>query len=297
MTITLVVSGYDISVSKQEKSKLEGIGFEIPSGAHHTFLGKRNSGKSLLVKALLDLIPYDGEIRWALSEKEKTHMVRAVLQNQPLEKRLKVREICTLHKMLLKSDQPVDRLLAEFELENVKDCFAENLEKGDAKCLQIALATMSQPKVLIVDSIEEGLDGVSKQKIWAHLKRLQNQRGMTLIVMTSEMNAFVKQSDQLIVLDKGRAVMSGQSSEIIERLFQDSRKALFAPTRHFMYTKFEFPFTRNDHFLEVMYTQDEEKKLYENIIECGGEDVHFTKFTIEDALIRIIGHDLVERRM
>lgn len=297
VTDNVVVCGYGVSVLKQDVTKLHRVGFEIHSGEHHTFLGTKGSGKSLLIKALLELTPYDGEIKWAVSDKDKMRLVRAVLQNQPLEKRLKVKEICLLHRMLLKSDMSVETLLSTFELDRIKDCFAEDLKKGDEKLLQIALAVMSKPKVLVLDSVEDGLDDVSKQTIWTHLKRLKKEEKITLIMTSNELNAFVKQSDQLVILDEGKVVGRGKTDEIVERLYRDSKKALFLPTQKFLYTKFEFPFTRKKAYLEVSYTQEQEKRLYENIIECGGEEVHFTKFTIEDALIHMIGYDLLEKRL
>lgn len=283
----MVVRGEQISVTSSNVKIIDGVKFEVGSGEHYSILGKKGSGKSTLVHALLNLTPFDGEVTWSKSLKEP-NKIRAVLQNQILEKRLRVLELCLLHKSLLKSNVDIGSLLSAFELNTCADLFTEALTTEQSKLLQVVLALLSTPQVLIVDAIEEDLDEVSTQRVWRLLKKYQQGHGLTLIYTSREMNAFVKQSNGLLILDKGRVLHCGKVQDLVRFVYQNTKKATFHAPDHFMFTKFDFPFVRKGQGIEVGYDSKLEALLYENIKACGGVDIYMGNFTIEDALGRLL---------
>lgn len=283
----MVVRGEQISVTSSNVKIIEGVYFEVGSGEHYTILGKKGSGKSTLVHALLNLTHFDGELIWT-KDLQKPNKIRAVLQNQLLEKRLSVLELCLLHKSLLKSDVNIGNLLSAFELNFCADFFTETLTIEQSKLLQVVLALLSAPQVLIVDAVEEDLDEISVQRVWRLLKKYQQEHGLTLICTSKEINAFVRQSNRLLVLDQGKVVHCGNAEELIQCVYKNTKKASFIAPQNFMFTKFDFPFVRKEQGIEVAYDLSLEHVLYENIKVCGGEDIHMGCFSIEDALNRLL---------
>lgn len=283
----MVVRGEQISVSNSKVKIIDGVYFEVGSGEHYTILGKAGSGKSTLVHALLNLTQFDGELIWSKSL-QKPNKIRAVLQNQILEKRLSVLELCHLHKSLLKSNVDIENLLSVFELQSYADDFTESLTPEHTKMLQVVLALLSAPQVLIVDAIEENLNEISAQRIWRLLKKYQQMHGLTLICTSKEVNSFVKQSDRLLILDKGKVVHCGKSEDLVRFVYKNTKKASFVAPPNFLFTKFDFPFVRKKKSIEVGYESSVEVALFENIQACGGQDIHMGEFSIEDALGRLL---------
>lgn len=287
----MVVFGHQLSVNTAGAKVLDKVDIQVDSGDHFTILGGSGSGKSVLVEVLLNLRTHEGEVQWLLSNGFRDKNVRAVLQNQKLERRLRVKELIAMHKALLKSDEKMEVLLNKFDLYEYRDYFTENLPLGIKRILQLLVATIGKPKVLILDNIDGSLDLVSAKRIWNYVKRLRIEDQMTIIATSDEITPFVKESTKLMVLEGGKVVATGNAVEIVDKVYKGFMKARFIPSSNFLYTKFDFSFVRKDKWIEVAYHVHSEKALYENIVDCGGSEVQFTQFTLEDAINRLLGYD------
>jgi len=82
---------------------------------------------------------------------------------------------------------------------------AENLSGGNQQKLLLARWAHSQPRILLADEPTRGIDIGAKQEILAHLRRLAD-RGMSIVIVSSELEEVVAVSDRILVLAEGKAV-------------------------------------------------------------------------------------------
>ena len=82
--------------------------------------------------------------------------------------------------------------------------------------LAIGRALMTNPRLLILDEATEGLAPVIRAEIWATLAALK-ARGQAILVIDKNLSALTKLADRHFVLEKGRTVWSGSSTELREQ--------------------------------------------------------------------------------
>src|SRR4051812_42833594 len=91
--------------------------------------------------------------------------------------------------------------------------FGAQLSGGEQQMLAIGRALMTNPKLLILDEATEGLAPLIRAEIWACLKRLKSE-GHAILVIDKNVDALATFADRHVVLEKGRVVWTGTSSEL-----------------------------------------------------------------------------------
>jgi branched-chain amino acid transport system ATP-binding protein len=87
------------------------------------------------------------------------------------------------------------------------------LSGGEQQMLAIGRALLLGPRLLILDEATEGLAPVVRDEIWACL-RLLRERGQSILIVDKHLTAVAKITDRAVIVQKGRAVWSGASSEL-----------------------------------------------------------------------------------
>lgn len=80
--------------------------------------------------------------------------------------------------------------------------------------LAIGRALMTNPKLLLLDEATEGLSPLIRQEIWAAVARLKTETGMAILVVDKSLNELRAISDQCVLLEKGRSVWSGPTTNL-----------------------------------------------------------------------------------
>jgi len=265
---------------------------KLKKGEIYSILGHNGAGKSTLIKAIMDLVDYDGEIVMAFDQDLLYKNVSVQLQMNSFEDGVKVKEICKLYKDLLKSDFNIDNLLEEFDLKDHSNQFVNDLSGGQKQKLTILLTILNNPEIIIFDELTTGLDVVARRKIWEILRRINKEKQTTLILTSHFLDEVEYLADNILILEKGKVKVVGKVGEIINNLFDGKKKAEFIINDQFKFGKFSFDFNRYQEKLTVEYDMIDEKVLYENINECGGSNITMKNYTFEDAFLRILGYEL-----
>jgi ABC-2 type transport system ATP-binding protein len=85
---------------------------------------------------------------------------------------------------------------------------------GMKRRLDLALALVHDPKVLFLDEPTTGLDPASRAAIWAEVRRLNEQRGMTVFLTTQYLEEADRVAHQVAIIDRGRIVARGSPDEL-----------------------------------------------------------------------------------
>lgn len=111
-------------------------------------------------------------------------------------------------------EKKVTSLLALVGLADKRDVYPANLSGGQKQRVAIARALASDPKVLLCDEATSALDPATTQSILKLLKEINRTLGITILLITHEMDVVKRICDQVAVIDKGRLVEQGSVSEI-----------------------------------------------------------------------------------
>jgi branched-chain amino acid transport system ATP-binding protein len=105
-------------------------------------------------------------------------------------------------------------ILRTVGLDRFWDQDAKNLPYGDQRRLEIARALASNPKLLLLDEPTAGMNPQETQVMKRFIKRLQSDRGLTILLIEHDMKVVMDISDYIVVLDYGTRIADGAPSEI-----------------------------------------------------------------------------------
>lgn len=207
---------------------LKGIDLKIAAGEVISIIGRSGSGKSTLLRCINGLEKFDnGAIivdRQAVSDdenhlRELSLSVGMVFQNFNLFPHMTVLEnVMLAPRLVLKKSRSECRELAENMLEKVgladkANQFPGNLSGGQQQRVAIARSLAMTPKVLLCDEITSALDPELVGEVLKVLERLKTD-GMTLILVTHEMNFARDVGDRIVLMHQGKVWESGPSREL-----------------------------------------------------------------------------------
>ena len=110
--------------------------------------------------------------------------------------------------------------------------YPANLSGGQKQRVAIARALASDPKVLLCDEATSALDPATTQSILKLLKEINRTLGITILLITHEMEVVKRICDQVAVIDKGRLIEQGTVSEIFSNPKTELAQEFISSTFH-----------------------------------------------------------------
>lgn len=121
--------------------------------------------------------------------------------------------------------QKANKAILEFGLEEVKYKFAKTLSGGWARRLSIALALVSEPKILFLDEPTIGLDVLARREMWGIIRKLKGET--TVILTTHYLEEAEQLADRIGIMAKGRLCALGGAKELISKIGADNFEDAF----------------------------------------------------------------------
>ena len=112
------------------------------------------------------------------------------------------------------SEQRVEELLSLVGLMHWKDAYPAALSGGEKQRVGIARALANHPQVLICDEATSALDPKTTREILSLLKKLNEKLGLTIVLITHEMDVIKQICNKVAVIDKGEIVETGDVSKV-----------------------------------------------------------------------------------
>jgi energy-coupling factor transporter ATPase len=103
------------------------------------------------------------------------------------------------------------------------------LSGGQQQRLAIAAVLAMKPQVLIMDEPTSNLDPIGKQEVFGLARTLNQDYGMTVIVIEHEVEVLADFADRILVMDKGKVVMNGTPTEIFSKVDAVNKLGLRVP--------------------------------------------------------------------
>lgn len=203
---------------------LRNLSFEIPSGRLTTLLGRNGVGKSTLLKVLIGAIKAkSGSIVWNHQELQSLapwDRVAAgfgyVPQGREIFPRLTVEENLLVGAAKFSRRIEIPAYIYELFpiLAEMKSRRGGDLSGGQQQQLAIARALMSNPELLILDEPTEGIQPSIIQDIGRNLRKLVDERGITVLLVEQYYDFAKKFSDEYLVMRRGEIVAQGLSQDM-----------------------------------------------------------------------------------
>ena len=208
---------------------LDNVSLHVPKGQICGVIGASGAGKSTLIRCVNLLerpthgaVIIDGVDLTQLSDAElvKTRrQIGMIFQHFNLLTSRTVFENVALpleleNKSKAEIQEKTTALLALVGLNDKHNVYPANLSGGQKQRVAIARALASDPKVLLCDEATSALDPATTQSILKLLKEINRSLGITILLITHEMEVVKRICDQVAVIDKGRLVEQGTVSEI-----------------------------------------------------------------------------------
>jgi phospholipid/cholesterol/gamma-HCH transport system ATP-binding protein len=228
MTAAVEVQGLRVSYDGIEV--LKGIDMSVASGEIRVIMGGSGSGKSALLRHMLALeYPKAGRVHllgqdiFALGGRARTELRKktgVAFQSGALFSSMNVGENVMLplreHTRL---DENTMRIMMRLKLDFVnltgcEDLMPSQLSGGMTKRAALARAIVMDPRLLFLDEPSAGLDPVVSASLDELILRLREATGMTIIVVTHELESAFKIADRISVLDRGEMLVTGSIDEV-----------------------------------------------------------------------------------
>jgi len=193
--IILKVEKLNVNLEKEEVIK--DLSFEVKEGDVLTILGPNGAGKTSLLKTLLGILPYQGEIKW-----QKEVKIGYVPQRLPFIKDvpLNVKEFFKLKGAEEKEAKETLNLVGLNE--NFLNKKIGDFSSGQFQRILIAWALIGNPNVLFFDEPTTGIDIGGEETIYSLITKLKKERNLTILLITHDLSVVYKFSNYVICLNK-----------------------------------------------------------------------------------------------
>jgi len=204
----IILKVKNLKVVLDKEKILENLSFKVKKGEVLTILGPNGAGKTVLLKTLLGIFPYQGEIIW-----KKGIKIGYVPQRLPFIKNIPL-SIKDFFKLKNISENETKKILKEIALEEVFEKEVGKLSSGQFQRILIGWALVKNPDVLLFDEPTTGIDLPGKETIYSLIKRLKEKRNLTILLISHDLNVVYKFSDYVICLNK-KALCEGKPKIIL----------------------------------------------------------------------------------
>ena len=216
-----------------EFTAVDELTMQVRAGETMGLLGPNGAGKTTLVRMLITLTPVQrGELRifgldarrHALDIRNNIGYVPQQLSIEPaLTGRQNVEWFARLYGVR-RADRAgrVEEALAAMQLLDVADQVAATYSGGMVRRLELAQALVNRPSLLILDEPTVGLDPIARDSVWAQVRSMQAELGMTVLLTTHYMEEADALCDRVALMHRGRLQAVGAPTELKSTVSPDA---------------------------------------------------------------------------
>ena len=228
-----------ISLKFGKKVVLDNLNLKLNGGTILGLLGPNGAGKSTIFNLILGILSPDyGSIninskpvnQYPIFERAKMFKLGVCPQSGGFFFEMTVYEnLKAISEIVIENEslrmEKINSLISKFELDSVRDLKAIQLSGGYQKRLAIAIALMSDPKILLLDEPYASLDILSIRALSEIIVNLQSQNNISVILCDHNASDLLKVVDSAAILHNGKIIAQGTPSSLLKD--SDARNAYF----------------------------------------------------------------------
>lgn len=216
---------------------LDDVSFEVPRGRVVGIVGESGSGKTMLLRALMGILPDGAARRWDHVELDGRD-VTETLPRHRLPAAMVFQDPMTSFNPLVRIGGHLTEVARRFQKagrreatalarealaavripdpDRVLSRYPHELSGGMRQRAMIAMALLARPELLLADEPTTALDATIQAQILALLRTLQAERALTVLIVTHDLGVVAAVCDDVLVMKDGRIVEAGD----VERVFR-----------------------------------------------------------------------------
>lgn len=214
----------DLSIAFGEMPVLQHLSFSVRAGASVAVIGPNGAGKTVLFRALVGAIAFTGRVQWAPDVR-----IGYVPQKLDIERDVPIsgRDFLAA-RMAINPSRALD-IAQVLPLVGLSSSAIEKpigaLSGGQFQRLLIAFALLGDPTVLLLDEPTAGVDGPGEERLNDRLHRLQQERGLTTMLISHELTIVHAYATDVLCLGAGQAHFGPPSMltpDLLRSLYNES---------------------------------------------------------------------------
>jgi iron complex transport system ATP-binding protein len=233
--------GLRFSYEGAPRPALDGVELQVGGGSLYAIIGPNGSGKSTLLKLLLGALhPENGEVSYAgrrvadWTRRALAQQIGAVPQGEEMAFPITVREMVAMGRYPYlgvlgrpgrEDREAIEEAMERCDVIELAERPISKLSGGERQRALIARALAQRPGTLVLDEPTVSLDIRHEMTIFELLAEFTNRDGVTVVLVTHNLNLAARYADRLLLLDGGQPAAEGTpadvlSQEIIEKVYQ-----------------------------------------------------------------------------
>ena len=290
-------------VKGKEVKAVKGIDFYVEKGTMFSFLGKNGAGKSTTIDILCTLLEPDGGkvvingFELGKNDFEIRKSIGIVFQRSLLDPMLSVYENLKIRGSFYNFPRKKlkERIEAVTEIAQLGEFLHRPYEKlsgGQRRRADIARALINTPQILFLDEPTTGLDSQTRKDIWATIRTLQKEKGVTVFLTTHYMEE-AEQSDYITIMGHGEILARGTPLELKQKYCHDLLKLVPKNPDEFKQTltNSEIDFTQNGEVIEIKMNSTLEAIPFVEKFKDDITNVEIINGTMDDVFLDITGRE------
>ena len=218
------------------KEALRGLDLTIPTGSIFGLLGPNGAGKSTTINIMAGLVRKTaGKVRiWGFDQDRNPRQSRAAIGVMPQELNLDpfftpagALDVQAGLYGVPKAQRRTMEILDLVGLADKADAYARTLSGGMRRRLLLAKALVHHPQILVLDEPTAGVDIELRQMLWRNVRRLNEERGMTIILTTHYLEEAQEMCDEIAIIADGELVIRDRTENLLNRL--DAKTMVIVP--------------------------------------------------------------------
>ena len=227
-----------------DKVAVENINLRIERGEFVCFIGTSGGGKTTTLRMIHGmLIPTGGDITvdgkniHDIDPIELRRSIGYVIQNIGLMPHMTIRDNITLVPKLLKwpkekRDARAKELIKMVELpEEFLDRYPSELSGGQQQRIGVIRALAADQQIILMDEPFGALDPLTREALQRLVKRLQQQMGRTIIMVTHDMDEAIRLADRIVIMDQGHIIQNASPDDVLTHPANEFVANLIGPER------------------------------------------------------------------
>lgn len=236
MQIKPIIEVNSLTKTFNGNKAVDNISFEVYQGEILGLLGPNGAGKTTTLQMLLGLTtPTTGDIR--IFGLDTSHHREKILQDVNFSSSyismpysLTITENLIVFARLYGVKNPKEKiagLLKDFEIEDIKDRVVRSLSTGQITRVCLVKALLNDPKILFLDEPTASLDPDIADKTRRLLRKIQKEKGLSILYTSHNMKEMEEMSGRIIFLDKGKIIAMGRPEEVLTKFEVENLEDVF----------------------------------------------------------------------
>jgi zinc transport system ATP-binding protein len=209
-----------LTISFDRVPVIRDVSFTVAEGDSLAIIGPTGSGKTVLFRALIGALPYQGEIRWVPGA-----TVGYVPQKLDIERDLPITGNDFLLAKAHAARASKGDVLRALELVNLTPAMVSKpigtLSGGQFQRLLLAFAFLGRPSVLLFDEPTAGIDEPGEERLYERINRLKQERHLTLLLISHELSLVYRYATHVLCLGRRRAYLGPPADVLTPRKLEE----------------------------------------------------------------------------